>query len=200
MTSDRSVSLPQLSVITAEGEEQDAGEEDQAPVISPLTPKLTPTFRAQSHLSPFWFSTASASPELAQVTGSTSTSPAPPPPGGQGAPLSMLHAAAITGNTEALEKLASGNFCDIDLRDKFGRTPLMYAVLGNYPECVDILVSGIYGLNQNQLQEYTNFEDYPFCIALISLVFYIPMLHVSCICKIWLLGFSHIFHSQLVIG
>ena len=203
MTSDRSVSLPQLSVITAEGEEQDAGEEDQedqAPVISPLTPKLTPTFRAQSHLSPFWFSTASASPELAQVTGSTSASPAPPPPGGQGAPLSMLHAAAITGNTEALEKLASGNFCDIDLRDKFGRTPLMYAVLGNYPECVDILVSGIYGLNQNQLQEYTNFEDYPFCIALISLVFYIPMLHVSCICKIWLLGFSHIFHSQLVIG
>ena len=200
MTSDRSVSLPQLSVITAEGEEQDAGEEDQAPVISPLTPKLTPTFRAQSHLSPFWFSTASASPELAQVTGSTSASPAPIPPGGQGAPLSMLHAAAITGNTEALEKLASGNFCDIDLRDKFGRTPLMYAVLGNYPECVEILVSGIYGLNQNQLQEYTNFEDHPFCIALISLVFYIPMLHVSCICKIWLLGFSHIFHSQLVIG
>ena len=183
MTSDRSVSLPQLSVITAEGEEQDAGEEDQAPVISPLTPKLTPTFRAQSHLSPFWFSTASASPELAQVTGSTSASPAPIPPGGQGAPLSMLHAAAITGNTEALEKLASGNFCDIDLRDKFGRTPLMYAVLGNYPECVDILVSGIYGLNQNQLQEYINFEDY------------LPMLRVFARFGCLALD-SHIFHSR----
>ena len=140
MTSDRSASLPQLAVITAEGEEQELG--DHEPIISPLTPKLTPTFRAQSHLSPFWFSTASNIPELAQVTGSTSASPAPGlSPSSQGAPLSMLHAAAITGNTEALEKLATGNFCDIDLRDKFGRTPLMYAVLGNYPECVEILVS-----------------------------------------------------------
>ena len=139
MTSDRSASLPHLAVITAEGEEQEL--EDQEPVISPLTPKLTPTFRAQTHLSPFWFSTASNTPELAQVTGSTSASPAPGPSSpSQAAPLSMLHAAAITGNTEALEKLASGNFCDIDLRDKFGRTPLMYAVLGNYPECVEILV------------------------------------------------------------
>ena len=69
MTSDRSASLPQLAVITAEGEEQELG--DQDPIISPLTPKLTPTFRAQSHLSPFWFSTASNIPELAQVTGST---------------------------------------------------------------------------------------------------------------------------------
>ena len=140
MLLDRSTSLPQLAVITAEGEEQALGE--QEPIISPLTPKLTPTFRAQSHLSPFWFSTASNIPELAQVTGSTSASPAPGlSPSSQGAPLSMLHAAAITGNTEALEKLATGNFCDIDLRDKFGRTPLMYAVLGNYPECVEILVS-----------------------------------------------------------
>ena len=139
MTSDRSASLPHLAVITAEGEEQEL--EDQEPVISPLTPKLTPTFRAQSHLSPFWFSTASNPPELAQVRGSTSASPAPGLSSpSQAAPLSMLHAAAITGNTEALEKLASGNFCDIDLRDKFGRTPLMYAVLGNYPECVEILV------------------------------------------------------------
>lgn len=140
MLLDRSTSLPQLADITAEGEEQALGE--QEPIISPLTPKLTPTFRAQSHLSPFWFSTASNIPELAQVTGSTSASPAPGlSPSNQGAPLSMLHAAAITGNTEALEKLATGNFCDIDLRDKFGRTPLMYAVLGNYPECVEILVS-----------------------------------------------------------
>ena len=70
MTTDRSTSLPQLAVITAEGEEQALGE----PIISPLTPKLTsthPTFRSQSHLSPFWFSTASNIPELAQVTGST---------------------------------------------------------------------------------------------------------------------------------
>ena len=72
MLLDRSTSLPQLADITAEGEEQALGE--QEPIISPLTPKLTsthPTFRAQSHLSPFWFSTASNIPELAQVTGST---------------------------------------------------------------------------------------------------------------------------------
>ena len=154
MTSDRSASLPHLAVITAEGEEQELGDQEQ-PVISPLTPKLTPTFRAQTHLSPFWFSTASNTPELAQVTGSTSASPAPGPSSpSQAAPLSMLHAAAITGNTEALEKLASGNFCDIDLRDKFGRTPLMYAVLGNYPECVEILVRDarlIYGLGLHYL-------------------------------------------------
>ena len=54
--------------------------------------------------------------------------------------MSMLHAAAITGDTDALERLASGNFCDVDLRDRFGRTPLMYAVLGNYPGCVEILL------------------------------------------------------------
>ena len=144
----RSGSLPQLSVISTDGEEHEVDDdEDQkyigdntSSIISPLTPKLTPTFRSQN-LSPFWFSSASNTPELPQVTGSTSDSPAGGSAGSnQAAALSMLHAAAITGNTDGLERLASGNFCDIDLRDKFGRTPLMYAVLGNFPECVDILI------------------------------------------------------------
>ena len=46
-----------------------------------------------------------------------------------------------------LSKLVSGNFCDIDLRDKFGRTPLMYAVLGNFPSCVEV------GQQQQQRQQ-----------------------------------------------
>ena len=36
--------------------------------------------------------------------------------------FSMLHAAAITGDKVGLQKLASGNFCDIDLKDKVGST------------------------------------------------------------------------------
>ena len=141
-----SLSLPQLSVLTAEGEERTV-EEDQSyidngynDIISPLTPKLTPTFRSQN-LSPFWFNGASTSPQLSQISGATSNSPFEPGgPVTRTASFSMLHAAAITGNTDGLSKLASGNFCDIDLRDKFGRTPLMYAVLGNFPECVEILI------------------------------------------------------------
>ena len=38
-----------------------------------------------------------------------------------------------------LAKLTSVDFCNIDLRDRFGRTPLMYAVLGNYPACVEVV-------------------------------------------------------------
>ena len=38
-----------------------------------------------------------------------------------------------------LAKLTSVDFCNIDLRDRFGRTPLMYAVLGNYPACVEVM-------------------------------------------------------------
>ena len=141
-----SLSLPALSVINTDGQEKPL-EEDQSyiddgtsDILSPLTPKLTPTFRAQN-LSPFWFNGASTSPNLSQITGATSDSPFEPgQPATRSASFSMLHAAAITGNKEGLYKLASGNFCSIDLRDKFGRTPLMYAVLGNFPECVEILV------------------------------------------------------------
>ena len=147
MSDSRSTSLPQLSVITADGDTVNVDDEDQryliqdntSSIISPLTPKMTPTFRSSQQLSPFWLS--STNPQLPQVTGSTSSSPEGGTPGDQAAaPLSMLHAAAITGDTNGLDKLATGHFCDIDLRDKFGRTPLMYAVLGNYPECVDILL------------------------------------------------------------
>ena len=41
-------------------------------------------------------------------------------------------------NCSGLAKLTSVDFCNIDLRDRFGRTPLMYAVLGNYPACVEV--------------------------------------------------------------
>ena len=55
----RSGSLPQLSVISTDGEEHEVDDdEDQkyigdntSSIISPLTPKLTPTFRSQN-LSP----------------------------------------------------------------------------------------------------------------------------------------------------
>ena len=120
----RSVSLPQLSVVSAEGDEHDVDDYDQryindnsSSIISPLTPKLAPTFRSQ-HLSPFWYSSASDSPQLTQLAGSTSESPAGGAGSNSAAAMSMLHAAAITGNTDALDKLASGNFCDIDLRDR----------------------------------------------------------------------------------
>ena len=110
-------SLPHLSVISASGEEEEISES----IISPLTPQLAPTFRAQN-LSPFWLSSAV---ELPQLPGYTSASPGEDPAASNSSAMSMLHAAAITGDIEGLDKLASGNFCDIDLRDKFGRTPLM---------------------------------------------------------------------------
>ncbi|XP_023320780.1 inversin-B isoform X2 [Eurytemora carolleeae] len=139
--------MPLLSLLNEDGEELPVHLEDieenevfqDAPIISPLTPKLTPTIRAQN-LSPFWLSGANNLP-LPQISGSTGDSPLDPLRSpGAGVGFSMLHAAAITGDCSGLEKLASGNFCDIDLRDKFGRTPLMYAILGNYPACVDILL------------------------------------------------------------
>ena len=38
-----------------------------------------------------------------------------------------------------LTKMTSVDCCDVDLRDRFGRTPLMYAVLGNYPACIEVI-------------------------------------------------------------
>ena len=35
--------------------------------------------------------------------------------------------------------MTSVDCCDVDLRDRFGRTPLMYAVLGNYPACIEVI-------------------------------------------------------------
>ena len=56
------------------------------------------------------------------------------------AQFSVLHAAAISGDKVSLQKLAAANFCDINLGDKFGRTPLTFAVLGNYPECLEVIL------------------------------------------------------------
>ena len=33
-----------------------------------------------------------------------------------------------------------GKICDVDLRDKFGRTPLMFAALADYPDCAEVLL------------------------------------------------------------
>ena len=105
----------------------------------PLSPKLSPTFKGH-RLSPFWFtsnnistttksgdgggsdpnsasvmklSATTAATFQQRVTASLSAGPATKAP-----QFSMLHAAAITGDKVGLQKLASGNFCDIDLKDK----------------------------------------------------------------------------------
>jgi len=126
-----SLSLPQLSLLEAIDDPPD--EEDS--FLSPLNPKLAPTIRAQN-LSPFWLSGPLPPSPHGLGTSSRPWEPLSPRP----STFSLLHAAAITGDKSGLSKLASGNFCDIDLRDKFGRTPLMYSVLANYPECTEVLL------------------------------------------------------------
>ena len=44
-----------------------------------------------------------------------------------------------TFSDSGLTKMTSVDCCDVDLRDRFGRTPLMYAVLGNYPACIEVI-------------------------------------------------------------
>ena len=106
------MSLPVLSLLTEDGEERsleaEGGRGGRDP-LSPLTPRLAPTFRAQA-LSPIWLSETSP-PPLAQMTGVAPTIWEPCPalhpgmtsswePGGGQAAFSLLHAAAITGDTE----------------------------------------------------------------------------------------------------
>ena len=68
---------------------------------------------------------------------SSSSSKPKPPPQSQ---FSVLHAAAVSGDKLGLQKLVAANFCDINLQDKFGRTPLTFAVLGDFPECAETLL------------------------------------------------------------
>ena len=42
-----------------------------------------------------------------------------------------------------LQKLLKSSYIDktaVDVRDKYGRTPLIFAVLGDHPDCVEILL------------------------------------------------------------
>ena len=57
--------------------------------------------------------------------------------------FSMLHGAAITGDKEMLQKLIKSSYFDklsIDVRDKYGRTPLIFSVLGDHYQCTEILL------------------------------------------------------------
>ena len=57
--------------------------------------------------------------------------------------FSILHGAAITGDKEMLQKLLKSSYIDksaIDVRDKYGRTPLIFSVLGDHPDCLDVLL------------------------------------------------------------
>jgi ankyrin repeat protein len=57
--------------------------------------------------------------------------------------FSMLHAAAITGDKQNLVKLLNSSYFGsntVDLRDKYGRTPLIFSVLGDHSECAEALL------------------------------------------------------------
>ncbi len=57
--------------------------------------------------------------------------------------FSILHAAAITGDKGLLQKWIKSSYFDkssLDSRDKYGRTPLIFSVLGDNSECTDLLL------------------------------------------------------------
>ncbi|XP_059096307.1 inversin-like [Tigriopus californicus] len=108
---------------------------------SPLQPTLAPTLPSTQFQSHSWFSNTGISRKKEKIALAESF-PIDYPGGMKPvAPqFGVLHGTAITGDKSRLQKLILGDFCDIDQRDKFDRTPLMFAVLGDYPECVDVLL------------------------------------------------------------
>ena len=62
----------------------------------------------------------------------------PPPP--RAPQFSILHAAAITGDKSGVSRLCAAQIVDVDARDKFGRTPLMFAALADFAECAEALL------------------------------------------------------------
>ena len=57
--------------------------------------------------------------------------------------FSMLHGAAITGDYNKLQQLLKSSYFDpnsVDLKDRYGRSPLIFSVLGNHHECTEILL------------------------------------------------------------
>ncbi|CAM9629374.1 unnamed protein product [Lampetra planeri] len=61
---------------------------------------------------------------------------------------SQVHAAAINGDRSALQKIVAANPEFRDAPDQFGRTPLMYCVLADRPECAEALLKA--GANVNK--------------------------------------------------
>ncbi|XP_009876804.1 PREDICTED: inversin-like, partial [Apaloderma vittatum] len=53
---------------------------------------------------------------------------------------SEVHAAAVNGDKNTLQKLIAGNSELKDKEDQFGRTPLMYCVLADRLECAEALL------------------------------------------------------------
>ncbi|CAH1249146.1 INVS [Branchiostoma lanceolatum] len=60
----------------------------------------------------------------------------------------QVHAAAVNGDKSMLQKLIFANPELIDSGDQFGRTPLMYCVLADRPECAETLLKT--GANVNK--------------------------------------------------
>ncbi len=131
----RSLSLPQMDLLQVQEASTTLMEREkgtthlQQQQQQPNEQQQSNSSSSSSAPPPFWFTQPSES-ELARVTAGYNayhggggsgqgghggamdpTLPRPPQ-------FSMLHAAAITGDRSGLQKLAAGNFCDIDLRDK----------------------------------------------------------------------------------
>jgi len=52
-----------------------------------------------------------------------------------------LFAAAVNGDRSSLERILDSSWTDnLDVFDKFGRTPLMYSCLGDHSECAEFLI------------------------------------------------------------
>ena len=55
--------------------------------------------------------------------------------------FSVLHAASILGDQVKLQKILKYfDESSLNIRDKYGRTPLIFAVLGDHQQCTEILL------------------------------------------------------------
>ena len=55
--------------------------------------------------------------------------------------FSVLHSAAILGDQVKLQKILKYfDESSLNVRDKYGRTPLIFSVLGDHQECTEILL------------------------------------------------------------
>ena len=55
--------------------------------------------------------------------------------------FSVLHSAAILGDPVKLQKILKYfDESSLNVRDKYGRTPLIFSVLGDHQECTEILL------------------------------------------------------------
>lgn len=70
-------------------------------------------------------------------------------PGG----ISLLHEAAQTGKNAIVQLLASRRSSDLNNKDKFGKTPLMYAIKRNNLPLVRLLL-----LDTNVLKDWSNYQ------------------------------------------